>query len=191
MGVQKKTRKFAEVKRVIGKNDARRKENLKKAEEAVEKAKRERAGPDGSEKIREIPQMPSSFFFQANTALVPPYSVIVDTSFFSRTVQMKLPVLETMMDCLYAPKAELEKLGPKFRLPLRIAKDERWERHKCTHKGVYADDCIVSKVSKDRVYIVATNDAGLVSRLRRIPGVPIMKCARGKYVIERLPDAPV
>ncbi|GJC81861.1 rRNA-processing protein fcf1 [Colletotrichum liriopes] len=165
------------VKRVIGKNDARRKENLKKAEEAVEKAKRERAGPDGSEKIREIPQMPSS--------------VIVDTSFFSRTVQMKLPVLETMMDCLYAPKAELEKLGPKFRLPLRIAKDERWERHKCTHKGVYADDCIVSKVSKDRVYIVATNDAGLVSRLRRIPGVPIMKCARGKYVIERLPDAPV
>lgn len=45
-----------------------------------------------------------------------------------------------------APKAELEKLGPKFRLPLRIAKDERWERHKCTHKGVYADDCIVGHI---------------------------------------------
>ncbi|KAL0779749.1 hypothetical protein CaCOL14_004233 [Colletotrichum acutatum] len=116
------------------------------------------------------------------------------------TVQMKLPVIETMMDCLYATchpivtdcvMAELEKLGPKFRLALRVARDPRFERHKCTHKGVYADDCLVSKVSKDRVYLVATNDKGLVSRLRRIPGVPIMKCGRGKYTIERLPDAPI
>ncbi|CCF39985.1 rRNA-processing protein FCF1, partial [Colletotrichum higginsianum] len=108
MGVQKKTRKFAEVRRLfsfpaptspfIGKNDVRRKENLKKAEEAVEKAKRERAGPDGNERIREVPQMPSSFFFQANSALVPPYSVIVDTSFWSRTIQMKLEPLETMSE---------------------------------------------------------------------------------------------
>lgn len=85
---------------MIGKNDARRKENLKKAEEAVEKAKRERRGADG-EIVREIPQVPSHMFFQHNEALVPPYSVLVDTSFFSRTVQMKLPLLETMMDCLY------------------------------------------------------------------------------------------
>jgi U3 small nucleolar RNA-associated protein 24 len=26
--------------------------------------------------------------------------------------------------------------------------------------------------------------------LRKVPGVPIMSVARGKYVIERLPDAP-
>ncbi|KAF4779438.1 hypothetical protein HER10_EVM0003878 [Colletotrichum scovillei] len=200
MGVQKKTRKFGEVKRVIGKNDARRKENLKKAEEAEQKAKRERGGPDGETIVREIPQVPSQMFFESNSSLVPPYGVLVDTSFFSRTVQMKLPVIETMMDCLYATchpivtdcvMAELEKLGPKFRLALRVARDPRFERHKCTHKGVYADDCLVSKVSKDRVYLVATNDKGLVSRLRRIPGVPIMKCGRGKYTIERLPDAPI
>ncbi|KAI8199545.1 rRNA-processing protein FCF1 [Colletotrichum sp. SAR 10_76] len=168
MGVQKKTRKFAEVKRVIGKNDARRKENLKKAEEAVEKAKRERRGADG-EIVREIPQ------------------------------QMKLPLLETMMDCLYATchpivtdcvMAELEKLGPKFRIPLRIARDERWQRAKCDHKGTYGDDCLISRVQKDKIYIVATNDRGLQQRIRKIPGVPIMKCARGKYLIERLPGAP-
>ncbi|CAI0650557.1 rRNA-processing protein FCF1 [Colletotrichum fructicola] len=198
MGVQKKTRKFAEVKRVIGKNDARRKENLKKAEEAVEKAKRERRGADG-EIVREIPQVPSHMFFQHNEALVPPYSVLVDTSFFSRTVQMKLPLLETMMDCLYATchpivtdcvMAELEKLGPKFRIPLRIARDERWQRAKCDHKGTYGDDCLISRVQKDKIYIVATNDRGLQQRIRKIPGVPIMKCARGKYLIERLPGAP-
>lgn len=104
-----------------------------------------------------------------------------------------------MMDCLYAKcipiitdccMAELEKLGQKYRIALRIARDERWERLKCDHKGVYADDCIVDRVMKHKIYIVATNDQDLKRRIRKIPGVPIMSVARGKYVIERLPDAP-
>ena len=68
--------------------------------------------------------------------------------------------------------AELEKLGPKYRLALRVARDERWTRLQCDHKGVYADDCIVDRVTKDRIYIVATNDKDLRIRLRKIPGVP-------------------
>lgn len=52
--------------------------------------------------------------------------------------------------------AELEKLGPRYRLALRIARDTRWERLKCDHKGVYADDCIVDRIIKHRVYLVAT-----------------------------------
>ncbi len=86
--------------------------------------------------------------------------------------------------------AELEKLGPKYRIALRIARDERWERLKCQHKGVYADDCLVDRVIKHKIYIVATNDRDLKRRIRKIPGIPIMSVARGKYVIERLPDAP-
>ncbi|TDZ34579.1 rRNA-processing protein FCF1-like protein [Colletotrichum spinosum] len=161
MGVQKKTRKFAEVKRVIGKNDARRKENLKKAEEAVEKAKKQRrGGPDG---------------------------------------ETLLPLLETMMDSLLATchptitdcvMAELEKLGPKYRIAMRVAKDPRWHRITCTHKGIYADDCLTNMVTRQQIYIVATNDRGLMSRIRKVPGVPLLKCARGKYIIERLPGAP-
>lgn len=86
---------------------------------------------------------------------MPPYNVLVDTNFLSHTVQRKLPLLESMMDCLYAKctpiitscvMAELEKLGPKYRIALRIARDERWERLQCDHKGVYADDCIVDRV---------------------------------------------
>ena len=42
--------------------------------------------------------------------------------------------------------AELEKLGHKYRLALRLAKDPRFRKLKCTHKGTYADDCIVSRV---------------------------------------------
>lgn len=49
---------------------------------------------------------------------------------------------------------------------------------------------IVDRVQKHKVYIVATNDRDLKRRIRKIPGVPIMSVARGKYVIERLPDAP-
>lgn len=86
--------------------------------------------------------------------------------------------------------AELEKLGPKYRLALRVARDERFMRLQCDHKGVYADDCIVDRVTKDRIYIVGTNDRELKSRLRRINGVPLMSVGRGKFTIEKLPEAP-
>ncbi|KAF2265608.1 rRNA-processing protein-like protein FCF1 [Lojkania enalia] len=193
MGVAKKTRKFAQMKRVIGQRDARLKKNQLKGETEAQKKKKE------DEPVREIPQVPSSMFFQANTALVPPYSVLIDTNFLSHTVRAKLDLQSSLMDLLYAKAmpiisscvmAELEKLGPKYRIALRIARDERWQRLKCDHKGTYADDCIVDRVLKHRIYLVATNDRDLKRRIRKIPGVPIVSVAKGKYVIERLPDAP-
>jgi len=69
----------------------------------------------------------------------------------------------------------------------RIAKDERFERLACMHKGTYADDCIVGRVMQHRCYIVATNDQALRRRVRKIPGVPIMFVGRGKYKVEKLP----
>ncbi|KAH0288842.1 FCF1 small subunit [Aureobasidium namibiae CBS 147.97] len=191
MGVQKKTRKFAQVKRVIGQRDARLKKNEVKGDDKPKKP--------AEEVVRDIPQAPSSMFFQHNTALQPPYSVLVDTNFLSHTVHNKLELLPSLMDCLYATcrpiitscvMAELEKLGQKYRIALKIARDERWERLECSHKGTYADDCIVDRVLKHRIYLVATNDRDLKRRLRKIPGVPIINVAKGKYVIERLPDAP-
>ena len=44
--------------------------------------------------------------------------------------------------------AELEKLGRKYRLALQIAKDPRFERLPCMHKGTYADDCIVNRIKE-------------------------------------------
>ncbi|KAG9630262.1 FCF1 small subunit, partial [Aureobasidium melanogenum] len=191
MGVQKKTRKFAQVKRVIGQRDARLKKNQVTGDDKTKKP--------SDEVVRQIPQAPSSMFFQHNTALQPPYSVLVDTNFLSHTVHNKLELLPSLMDCLYATcrpiitscvMAELEKLGQKYRIALKIARDERWERLECSHKGTYADDCIVDRVLKHRIHLVATNDRDLKRRLRKIPGVPIINVAKGKYVIERLPDAP-
>ncbi|KKZ61097.1 rRNA-processing protein FCF1 [[Emmonsia] crescens] len=169
MGIQKRTRKFAQVKRAIGSRDSRLKQNQATA---PQKGKEEKKKDD---LVREIPQVSSSLFFQYNTALTPPYSILVDTNFLSHTVQHKLEVIPTMMDCLYAKcipivtdcvLAELEKLGPKYRIALRIAKDPRFERLKCDHKGTYADDCLVDRVIKHRVYIVATNDRDLKRRIR-------------------------
>ncbi|KAG1330361.1 putative rRNA-processing protein FCF1 [Cocos nucifera] len=105
-----------------------------------------------------------------------------------------------MMDCLYAKctpcitdcvMAELEKLGQKYRVALRIAKDPRFERLPCTHKGTYADDCIVERVTQHKCYIVATCDRDLKRRIRKIPGVPIMYITQHKYSIERLPEATI
>lgn len=100
-------------------------------------------------------QAPSSMFFEFNTSLVPPYQIIVDTNFLSRSIQAKLPLLESAMDALYASvniiitdcvMAELEKLGPKYRMALMIARDERWTRLTCDHKGTYADDVRIPNI---------------------------------------------
>ena len=58
----------------------------------------------------------------------------VDTNFINFSIQNKLDIWQSMMDCLYAKcipyisdcvMAEIEKLGPKFKVALRIAKDSR------------------------------------------------------------------
>ena len=64
-----------------------------------------------------------------------------------------------MTDCLMAKVtpyvtdcvvAELEKLGPKYRVALRIA--QQLERLPCQHKGTYADDCIVNRIKAHKVF---------------------------------------
>ena len=79
----------------------------------------------------------SSMFFQHNSALGPPYRVLVDTNFINFSLQNKIELVQGMMDCLYAKTipcittcvlSELEKLGPKYRIALRVARDPRFER---------------------------------------------------------------
>ena len=53
--------------------------------------------------------------------------------------------------------AELEKLGRKYRVALRIVKDPRFERLPCLHKGTYADDCLVERVTQVNEYITVVN----------------------------------
>jgi len=137
-------------------------------------------------------------FFLHNTALGPPYHVLLDTNFINFAVSNKLDIRKSLLDCLYAPAVacltdcvlgELQKLGSKYRVALRVAKDRAFLRLPCSHKGTYADDCLVERVQQHRVFIVATNDKDLKRRLRKIPGVPIMYVHARKFTIERLPEA--
>lgn len=65
--------------------------------------------------------------------------------------------MQNMMDCLYAKcipyitdcvMAEMEKLGQKYKVALKIMKDPRFERLTCLHRGTYADDCLVQRVTQ-------------------------------------------
>lgn len=193
----RKTRKFASVKRMIHPNDNRIKANQ---EALVAKqqhdAKHNKKTIEG-DKINEVSKVPSHMFLSYNTALGPPYRVIIDTNFINFSITNKLDIVMSMIDCLLAKCipcvtdcviGELEKLGTKYRIALRLAKDERFERLPCSHSGTYADDCIVNTVTKHRCYIVATCDRDLKRRIRKIPGVPIMYIAQHKYTVERFPN---
>ena len=193
MGKQKKTRKFAVAKKIISSKDIRIKENQEKEKKkvAIEKKKSEEAP-------RHIEKVPTAMFFQYNTQLGPPYHILVDTNFINFSIKNKLEVYKSMMDCLLAKcipcitdcvMAELEKLGTKYRLALRLAKDPRFERLPCTHTGTYADDCLLQRCQQHRCYIVATCDKELKRKIRKIPGVPIMFIQQRKYSIERMPEA--
>lgn len=147
--------------------------------------------------VKRKEEVSSNMFFSYNTALVPPYRILVDTNFINFSVQNKLDIIKTAMDCLYSKviicitdcvMGELERLGEKFRVALRVAKDQRFERLKCLHKGIYADDCLCHRVESHNVYIVATCDRDLKRRIRKVPGVPIMFIKGHRYTIERMPD---
>ncbi len=193
MGKQKKTRKFAVAKKVIKPNDPRIKANQEKQAKQVLKEKKAK-----EEAPVHVDKTPSSLFFSYNTQLGPPYHILVDTNFINFSIKNKLEVYKSMMDCMLAKcipcvtdcvMAELEKLGSKYRLALRLAKDPRFERLPCSHKGTYADDCILERCTQNRCYIVATCDKDLKRRIRKVPGVPIMYINSHKYSIERMPEA--
>ncbi|KAJ1972259.1 rRNA-processing protein fcf1, partial [Dimargaris xerosporica] len=119
-GKAKRTRKFRETKRFLNTNDIRLKANQEKAEKEEEAKKK-------SEIVHSRPAA-STMFFAYNTALGPPYHILLDTNFIYFSLRNKLEVVQAMMDCLYAKCipcvtdcviGELERLGRKYRLALR------------------------------------------------------------------------
>merc|ERR1719473_2058457 len=186
--VKKTARKFAKIKARIGEKDNR----MQRPADLTSIPKKEK-----KELVKDAPKVNSAMFFQANENMKPPYHILMDTNFINFSVQNKLDILSSLMDCMNAKCipcvsdcviGELEKFGSKCRLALRLAKDPRFKRLTCQHKGTYADDCIVDRVNQHRCYIVGTADKELRQRIRKIPGVPLMRVERGKYSIERIPD---
>ena len=198
MGKTNKAKKFAKIKRTINPKDKRIKENQEKMKKKeLEKIKKDKDKINQDIQIRELEQNPVHLFFSYNTQLGPPYQILIDTNFINLSIQYKIDLFQGMLSCLLAKcipvitdcvMAELEKFGTKYRLALRIVKDPRFRRYVCDHKGAYADDCLVNICNEHKCYIVATCDRQLKSRIRKIPGIPIMSIVSHKYAIERFVD---
>merc|ERR1719183_2507026 len=181
---------MSQIKNRINPNDARIKQGGK-VKKKLKKEDKDKAV------LRKLPKAHSSLFFAYNTNLKPPFQVLLDTNFINMSIQMKLDIFQASMECLLAKcvpcitdcvMGELEKMGSRYRLALRLAKDPRFQRLTCCHKGTYADDCIHDRVVAHKCYIVGTNDKGLKRRIRKVPGVPIISVARGQYKVERIPE---
>ncbi len=78
--------------------------------------------------IKRLEKERVGLFFEHNMQLGPPYHIIIDTNFINFSIQYKLDVFQSMMDCLLAKcipcvtdcvVAELEKMGQKYRLALK------------------------------------------------------------------------
>ena len=140
----------------------------------------------------------SELFFRHNKALGPPYHVICDTNFFYYARRAKKDIFTEMTRILLAKCylyvtdciiGEAEKMGRKYKSMLRSIKDPRIRRLKCQHIGIYADDCICSRVNQHRIFLIATCDRDLKKRLRKIPGVPIIYIQAFRFSVEKLPEA--
>jgi len=176
-----------------------RSKDIKKNERQKDnpESKNEKVSLINNVSIKELEKQKVGLFFAHNTQLGPPYHVLIDTNFINFSIQHKLDIFRSLMDVLLAKAipcvtdcvvAELEKMGHRYRLALKLTKDPRFKRLTCGHKGTYADDCIVDRVKQHRCYLVGTNDKDLKRRLRKVPGVPLISVGNHKYVVERISE---
>ncbi|EOB13746.1 rRNA-processing protein FCF1 [Nosema bombycis CQ1] len=148
------------------------------------------------EKKKEIPKLDEIFIF--NQSLRPPYNVLLDTNFINDCIRKRKDFKNEIMEalggsikinvpeCVYG---ELEKLGRPFRVGLALIRGDEINKLKCDHKGTYADDCIVDRITKHRCYVVATSDTALKQRIKEIPGVPIITFRGRKIYVDRFMQA--
>ncbi|ELA42233.1 uncharacterized protein VICG_00632 [Vittaforma corneae ATCC 50505] len=124
----------------------------------------------------------------------PPYQVILDTNFINDCIRKKMDLEQSLIECLegevdlLVPECvfgELEKLGRVYRVALNMIKGLKIETLKCSHKGTYADDCIINRIKEFRCYIVATTDTNLRQRIKKIPLVPVVFFRGHKCMTER------
>ena len=87
----KRTKKFATMKRMISASDPR----LKAKDRAPPRKKK----PEDPNELKttEAPTTSSALFFQYNTALGPPFHVLIDTNFVNFSIKNKMDVIQSMM----------------------------------------------------------------------------------------------
>lgn len=122
------------------------------------------------------------------------FFVLIDTNFIYFTLKNKIDLFEAFIKCLCSNCIlcvsecvilELERLGPKFRLALRVLKAKGIIKLSCCHDSsiIYADDCIFQTVKTFRHFLVATCDKDLKRRIRKISFTPIISIKKRKLQV--------
>nr|CAH8830184.1 unnamed protein product [Trichobilharzia regenti] len=192
MGKARQTRRFAAMKRMISLKDSRikKRDQFKKITPFKQESSHHLSVKHN---VEVLPCLKDSY----NEALGPPYHILLDTNYVNFSIKNRLDLFKSIMDCLLAKcflyvtdcvMGEIEKMSERYRVALKILRDERIQRLTCQHRGTYADDCLVERC-KSRCYIVATCDRDLRRRIRKITGVPIMYIRGHRVVIEKMPMA--
>lgn len=170
-----------------------KKAKLKKARKmALAKIKREEEPEKETEDIVSSTEEERASVF---TQIRPPYKVILDTNFINDCIRRKMDLTEALSKCLdanvqlFVPEcvfAELEKLGKLYRIALNMIKNTEINTLKCIHKGTYADNCILERVTEFKCFVVATSDTNLRQRIKKKVGVPVVYFRGHKCCAERI-----
>jgi U3 small nucleolar RNA-associated protein 24 len=83
---------------------------------------------------------------------------------------------------------ELEKLGGKYKVALRLAKDHALNEFPAT-AGCYADDCITNMAVSSGDVLSLQHVIRVERTHSKIPGVPCMYVSGYRYTVERMPEA--
>mmetsp|Transcript_19069 Transcript_19069/g.38892 ORF Transcript_19069/g.38892 Transcript_19069/m.38892 type:complete len:147 (-) Transcript_19069:144-584(-) len=120
--------------------------------------------------------------------------ILIDTNFIYFSLKNKINIFKSFVECLYSKcilctsecvLLELERLGPKFRLALRVLREKKIIKLTCSHSSslIYADDCILHTIKNNKNFLVATCDKDLKRRIRKISGVPVISIKKKKFVV--------
>ncbi|CEL55298.1 rRNA-processing protein utp23 OS=Schizosaccharomyces pombe (strain 972 / ATCC 24843) GN=utp23 PE=3 SV=1 [Rhizoctonia solani AG-1 IB] len=130
-----------------------------------------------------------------------PYQVLVDSTFCVEVCQHKIDPAKQLATVLQGEckimitqcsMVELYKLGQSAQHIVDVAKS--FERRKCNHReAIENEPCIesvVGETNKHR-YVVASQSTDLRSKLRKIPGVPLVHINRSVMVLEPRSEATI
>lgn len=137
-------------------------------------------------------------FYRVNFGISSPYQVLCDGPTIYLSLKNDLYIKESLPKLLGTTAypvltncivEELKALGEEYSNAALFAK--RVTRIPCAHENpVSATECLISRVKKneDQKCIVATNDAEILVKLTRIPGVPVITVVNETKLILKPPS---
>jgi U3 small nucleolar RNA-associated protein 24 len=123
-----------------------------------------------------------------------PKIILVDTNFAYFSIKNKIDLFQGIAKCISSEfiiciskcvLLELEKLGPKFRLALKLLRQKKIIQMICLHPPtiIYADDCLFNSIKIKKNIILATCDKDLRKRVWKISSMPILSIKKKQFIL--------